>query len=332
MKNLILFFLPVVIITTACNNDSTPDPANDPALKDVEAASVKEFKELVFVGSYQNKPSIYSYNKEENISKVLWHDKNESVLDLEVSDDLSVAFFITYRRIDRRNTPPEYILVKLFRIDLVTGKADLIKKLGDVIQIYSYWDNIGRFVVISNSIDITIASYVNKNKQVFNSFGKLLLDENEVFDISKDGYPLPDVPDLKLTSPKERFMVFEKADSIFIRNNYNNEEMFVSSDYERIINIQWAENLKQVVFLVLSKSDDSENPNTKLFIFDVIEKKAVKTFNEIGKKRFLLYGDFLFYESGLNKSAFVKIFKLSELKEAGVINIKGGCALRSLTN
>ncbi len=51
-----------------------------------------------------------------------------------------------------------------------------------------------RFTLVINSIDKTIASYVNKNIQVYNRFGKLLSDNTEVYDLTKDGYPITKLP------------------------------------------------------------------------------------------------------------------------------------------
>ncbi len=334
MNRLIISILFLIFLVTACN-DQNENNKNDSLDKEIAKAKLTEFKELYFVGIYSGLPSIYKYNYNENRAKLFWSHKDERVLELLVSEDRQTAYFITKRKQRLKSSQPAIERGQLYRIDLSLGKkVELITQLEEGIQMIPYWTDNDRFTLVINSIDKTIASYINKNTQVYNRFGKLLSDNNEIFDLTKDGYPVTKLPPLKFTSPNGMFNIIEKSDSVWIQQSDKKKEINIPIKHKDIKQIGWAENKKQVILLLVDQSElesVSKNKITSLLIiFDLQKKKIIKSFNGSGYKRFVLIGDFLIFDNGFGRDSFIELFRLSSLTKNREIKIIGGCGLKNI--
>jgi hypothetical protein len=329
-----VIFMLIAILFFGCN-ESDADRHNELLEQEIAKAKPSEFKELYFIGNYLGKPSIYRFDAKTNKSKLFWNDNEERVIDLLVNEKRNSAYFITKRQQRLKSSQPAIERGKLYRIDFDFKKVTQITQLEDGIQIIPFWMDDDRFALVVNSIDKTIASYINKNTQIYNRFGKLLSDNNEVFDLTKDGYPITRLPGLKYKSPNELFSVIEKNDSVQVIQNTRNSILHTGITNKIIRNIGWAENNKHVVFLLTDKDTDNKNDsNTKfvstLIIFDLHLKKSVKSYTGAGLKRFVLIGDLLIFDNGVGKDSFIKIFNLNSLQDYQEIKISGGCGLRNI--
>ena len=328
MNKLIIFF--IILLIFRCT-DKNSDPGNAGLEEEIAKAKLTEFKELYFVGMYSGLPSIYKYDAKSGKTKVFWSSVDERVLELLVSEDRQTAYFITKRKQRLKSSKPAIERGELYRIDLNADKVEQITQLEDGIQMIPFWTDNDRFTLVINSIDKTIASYINKNTQVYNKFGKLLSDNNEIFDLIKDGYPVTKLPPLKFTSPNGMFNIIEKDDSIYIKQSNTNNTIKTTIINKEIKEIGWAENNKQVILLLTNKGEVQSRSKNKitsaLVIFDLQKKKIAKTFDAEGYKRFVLIGDFLIFDNGFGRDSFIEIFNLSSLTESRKIKISGGCGL-----
>ncbi len=328
MNKLIIFF--IILFIFRCT-DKNSDSGNAGLEEEIAKAKLTEFKELYFVGMHSGLPSIYRYDAKSGKTKVFWSSVDERVLELLVSEDRQTAYFITKRRQRLKSSKPAIERGELYRIDLNADKVDQITQLEDGIQMIPFWTDNDRFTLVINSIDKTIASYINKNTQVYNKFGKLLSDNNEIFDLIKDGYPVTKLPPLKFTSPNGMFNIIEKDDSIYIKQSNTNNTIKTTIINKEIKEIGWAENNKQVILLLTNKGEVQSRSKNKitsaLVIFDLQKKKIAKTFDAEGYKRFVLIGDFLIFDNGFGRDSFIEIFNLSSLTESRKIKISGGCGL-----
>ena len=331
MKKLLVFMALISLLGCIDKNENA-DNAN--LEKEIEKAKLTEFKELYFVAIYSGLPSLYQYDYKTNKAKIFWNHKNERVLELLVSGDRQTAYFITKRKQRLKSSQPAIERGQLYRIDINTGKVEQIAQLEDGIQMIPYWTDDDRFTLVINSIDKTIASYINKNTQVYNRFGKLLSDNNETFDLTKDGYPVTRLPDLEYISPNGMFNIVEKKDSVFIQQSGSKTEIKTAIANKEIKQIGWAENNKHVIILLLDKNksepDSKDKIISSLTIFDLQKKKNVKTFNGFGYKRFVLIGDLLIFDNSFGRDSFIELFSLSSLSENRKIIVTGGCGLKNV--
>lgn len=323
----------VLIIFLSCNDVNENNLDEDNLNKEIENAQLSEFSGFYFVGNYAGKPSIYIYDHETDKSKIFWHSNDERVIDLLVSPDNTSGYFITKRKQRLKSSQPAIEKGRLYRIDFEIKKVESITQLEDGIQIIPFWMDNDRFTLVINSIDKTIASYVNKNTQVYNRFGKLLSDNTEVYDLTKDGYPITKPPTLNFKSPNELFTAAENNDSILIRQQKSKKEICTELS-GKILKLAWAENNKHLIMLIKSKEQEKLSTNnadkTLLAMFDLQKKKVVKKFDTVGSNGFVLIGDFLIFDKGFGKDSYIEIFKLESLSNYKTIKINGGCALRNI--
>jgi hypothetical protein len=334
MKSTIILFCSLVFIG-GCNNsenNSYDQKFND----EIANATIAEFIGFYFVGNHSGIPAIYHYDASSEKVKLFWKKEGERVMDLLVSRDKKAAYFLTMRKQRLKSSKPAIERGRLYRIDFDANKVELITQLDEAIQIIPFWQDDDRFTLVINSVDKTIASYINKNTQVYNKFGKLLSDNNEIFDITKDGYPITKLPELKLMSPNEMFSVIMQEDTLQIKRNSSGQIINTKFIKKEIRQINWAGNNKNVILLLVNKADELQSSSTKpdsstLIIFDLFNKKVIKTFDEVGYKSFVLIGDFLIFDNGFGKDSSIKIINISSLEELKTIKIAGGCGLRNIS-
>jgi len=333
MKNFMQLTL-LVSLFFSCNEVKDKDFDEDDLNKEIENARLSELSEIYFVGNYAGNLSVYKYDYKTDKSKVFWHSNDERVIDLLISPDYKSAYFISKRKQRLKSSQPAIEKGRLYRIDFEVNKVESITQLEEGIQVIPFWTDNDRFTLVINSIDKTIASYINKNTQVYNRFGKLLSDNTEIYDLTKDGYPITRLPSINYKSPNELFTVIEKNDSIYIRQQKSKKEIKTRFTSKKILQIGWAENNKHLIMLLKSKDQLKQSPNdlekTLLAIYDLQKKKTVKMFETVGYKRFVLIGDFLIFDNGFARDSHIEIFKLESLSNYKAIKINGGCGLRNI--
>lgn len=338
MSKLIIKILPLIILPgilfISCTNNKDDDYDKENLNKEIKNAKVTEFRSFYFVGNYSGIPSIYKYDYVKDTYKIFWHSDDERVIDLLISPDYKTGYFICKRKQRLKSSQPAIEKGRLYRIDFELNKAELITQLEEGIQVIPFWTDNDRFTLIINSIDKTIASYVNKNIQVYNRFGKLLSDNTEIFDLTKDGYPVTKLPSLNYKSPNGLFEVIGKKDSIYIRQQKSQKEIKTKFKSKKILQLAWAENNKQLIILFKSYDELTKNPTDQkksvLAIYDLQLQKTVKLFGTFENNRFVLIGDFLIFDNGFGRDSYIKIFKLETLSDFKTIKINGGCSLRNI--
>lgn len=332
-RNKMKFFLLnilVILLLISCKSNNEKNPEDDPAMRDVKTAVVRDVKGFYFVGMNQKIPSAYYYDFKSDEVNLIKSNKDEKIYELELAPDGNTFFYLTYTKLNKKIAIPEFNGIKIFRYEPALDKSELIQTLKPAIQLYSYWIDNDRFRVVAVSFDKVVASYINKNALTFNYFGKLLSDENELFDLVKNGYPVIETPPLFSLSPMKRFEVISKNDTLFIRNNFDETENKLDLLKNNLLKISWAEDLRNVVLMMKNDSAGKTDISHTIIVYDLLKKKIVKTFEEKGIKSFLLLGDYLIYDFKNSQNYAINIFKLSTMNNIKTISLKDGCALKSL--
>lgn len=334
MNKYFAFILLSVGLLVSCSDNKENDYDKENLNQEIKNAKLTEFKSFYFVGNYSGNPSIYKYDYINDVYKIFWYTNDERVMDLLISPDYKSGYFITKRKQRLKSSQPAIEKGRLYRIDFELNKAELITQLEDGIQVIPFWTDNDRFTLVINSVDKVIASYINKNIQVYNRFGKLLSDNTEIFDLTKDGYPVTKLPSLNFKSPNGLFEVVERKDSIYIRQQKSQKEIRTSFKSKKILQLGWAENNKQLIILFRTDNEltniKTDPPKSMLAIYDLQKQKIVKTFSLSENNRFVLIGDFLIFDNGIGRDSYIKIFKLETLSDFRIIKINGGCGLRNI--
>ena len=330
---LIIFFLNAIILNSF-GEKTDEEKAEEHLSNAINKAQIAEFTGFYFVGNQSGIPSLYWYDYYKDKVKIFWRDPDERVIDLLISPNNKSGFFITKRKQRLKSSQPAIEKGRLYRIDFEQKRTELITQLTDGIQIIPFWLDNDRFTLVINSVDLTIASYINKNTQVYNRFGKLLSDNTEVFDITKDGYPVTKISRLQLTSPNEMFTVIEKNDSVQIKQTKSRKEIKTRFKNKTIMQIKWAEDNKHVLLLMKTKvpkeNINQDDVSVLLALFDLQKKKTVKMYSGIGVQNFRIIGNYLLFDNGVGKKSEIEIVKIDDVGKIQKIKVHGGCSLRRI--
>jgi len=298
---------------------------------------VKETAKLdyfIFVGMEKGNAGLFKYDINKEQSYLLWSEKKEKVVDLSFSLDRKTSFFLTAGNYGKKGAFPFIDRVKLYLLSK-DSVVTFIKEIGSGMQVFTSWETGNAFKVILNSIDRTVASYIEQHTQIFNEFGKQLVDETKTYNLTADGYPKPLERSINNESTDGNFSIFSSQDSVFIIYPYKQKEL-ISITKQKINQVEWSNDGKFVFISTFDISSDNKtlydkNPNTsKLLIFSLDQKKILKQWEGVGIKNFFVQNNFLIFDGGFKNNFTIHIYNFKEMKPADEIKIEGGCGLRNI--
>jgi hypothetical protein len=249
------------------------------------------------------------------------------------------AFFLTAGHFGKKNIFPYITRVKLYEINIDSSKVRFIKRIGDGIQVFTQWEDKNNFRIVINRIDKIVATYIRQQTFIYNIFGKELLNETKIFDLTKNGYPRPAQNPDNLNSPSKRFTVLNKGKDttqVYLQDHDKGEQYYVLGNGQKINKIRWSEDEK---YLILSTIDLNINKKTlnanvletsTLVIYNINKYQIVKQWNGDGVKNFYIRNDFLIFDNGFRENSRVDIFNLKKMNQFDEIKIKRGCGLRNI--
>ncbi len=308
--------------------DLSADPLNAPSLQN-----------FLFVGTIDNKAGLYKYNIKEKKYTKFWSNGSQNVVELSYSKDMKTAFFLTARHYGKRGVFPYITDVKLYLSSSDSSNVSLLKKIGSGMQVFTKWGMDNTYKVILNSFDKTIANYVHQHVQIFNMFGKELLDKTNTYNIVKDGYPKPPGIIINKVSPDKKYFLSSAGKdtiSIFINNPGNGNNVFIVKGTQKLNQLRWVGEDKSVVFTTINITPNNntlykKKPETsKLFIYSIQSKKVIKQWNGGGVKNFFIYGKTLVFDNGFDNNSSIYIYNLNKNKMIDSVKIKGGCGLKNI--
>ncbi len=325
----ISYNLLLALILISCK-DSSNDKLHELLHKDVKR--FPHVEEFYFVGATELNPGVYVHNFNTGKSKIFWNSRTETVVDFSLAEDFKTAFFVTAIRYGVAGSFPFVEKTRLYRIDPEKRKAEFVKDIGNVIQIYSYWSDEGNYNLTINLFDSKVNTYVIQTKRVYNQFGRLLSELSETSDLMISGYPVIKLKDIKYISYDERFRLFSTADSVFIRDTKTKEKIFVQQSDQKISEIEWVMDKSFVVFSSVKPKQENVRSDflASLNIFDLNKKEIIQTHLSSSLYRFAVTNDFLIFETGFQSNSKIHIIKLPGLEQHQIISIKGGCGLRGI--
>jgi hypothetical protein len=329
-----IFFLLILLSLYGCGSKKSDE--NDRTKINNNKAKT-ETDGFIFVGMYDYYPGLYKYDITAKKYKVFWSVQGEKVIELSYSDDRKAAFFITAQEYGKRGVFPFVKEVKLYRIDIDSSKVHFVKKIGSGLQLFTEWEVDDSFKVILNSLNKTVANYIDQQTEIFSKYGKELINKTKIYDITKEGYPRPPEPKDKTASPDGRYKIVSETDSsttkIFVDDLKNQNKYLFASANQKLNNVEWYDNDNYVIFSTLDISPHNETiysrqPNTsKIFIGSVKEKKLVKTWEGSGVKNFFIIRNILVFDDGFKDNSTIHLYNLKTSTSVDSIKIQGGCGI-----
>ncbi len=280
-----------------------------------------------FVGKAGSETGLYKYNLNDNKYELFWSATKETVVQLSYSDNLEYAFFITARRIGTKRGVSFIRRIKLYSLDLKNSSVELIRKIGNAVQLLAYWlDN--NYKIQLTQFDMKIASHVNKINQIYSPFGKLIKEETEIFDFIKDGYPQFEIKRTSLISPSGNFGITQSAYSVFLSIAGVEGKVFIDSTASKINKVKWNSDESHVFFTAnpISENKFKKTPST-IYVYDVVNQKIVKKWDGEDKMNFIIVNELLIFDTSFKNQFAISVFNYIKNKDVFRIQIRGGCGL-----
>lgn len=331
----IIILFSALFFICGCSNKSSNKVFEDSpeSIHDTNFSSSKF--DFYFVGMIGENSGLYKFIADKKKVSRFWSNKKEKVVELSYSSDRKNIFFITASNFGKRGVFPFISNVKLYLINKDSSKVKFVQKLGSGLQIFTTWATDNTFKVILNSFDKTVVTYVNKQTFIFSEFGRELVNNSKIFDITKDGYPKPPGKLIKDYSPNNNFrIVFRDSSftSIYLRTK--TEESLITRVKQRLNQVEWSSDEKYLIFSTIditptNKTLYDKQPNTsQIFIYNIAQKKISRSFDGGGLKNFFINKNYLIFDNGFGKSSSIQIYNYKTLEPIQSIKIKGGCGLR----
>lgn len=320
-------FLKYILITlsflfVSCDKQNEEDSL----LKENYYSKIQNFKGFYFISENQGRFDLMYYDFLEDSVLKIFSDNSQKVIEVEHNFHSNSTFFITVNRLNKKTAIPEYEGIRLYRYDHNHKKVDLLNKFSASIQIYSFWIDINRYKVIRIYFDDIVASYVNKHTLIYNPFGKLLSEENEVFDLVKGGYPVKENLPLKFFSFGKNQQIKFDADSVFIvKKELNRSKKLLVN--KKVLDLIWTDDEKHLIVFYQNR----ENKRKNILLFDLTNNKIVRTFDKKGIKNFLSIGNYLIFDYRENNSQTIDVFNIKRLLSVKKISFGKNSYLKNVT-
>jgi len=324
---IIILILPLLIVSCKRKQEGQEPPVT------------RNFDSFVFVGMNESKPGLYKYNVIKNSFSESWQSKEEEVVELSYSGKHSCAFFLTATKTGKEGIFPFIKDARLYVIPDTSLKPRFVKEIGSGLQVFSRWESETVFRIVINSWDKEVSTYINQKTIIFNTYGRILQEETQTYDVTTDGYPrLPKIKPDSL-SPSGRFQVSYKEgknDSVFLVQRKNNNQYFITTINKPVNEISWSDDRDFIFISTLdvtpsNRSIFTREPNTSsLYAYSISDKKIIKEWTGSGYKNFFTISDFLIFDDGFGRNSSICIYDFKKNKIIKQIKIKGGCGLSGI--
>jgi len=320
------------LIFISCEKVSSDDENLKDYRSTVETTALKNIEYFFFVGKAGRETGLYKYNLNDNEYELFWSAAKENVVQLSYSDNLEYAFFITARRIGTKRGVSFIRRTKLYRLDLENSSIELIREIGDAVQLLATWlDN--NYKIQLTQFDMKIASHIKKITQIYSPFGKLIKEETEIFDFIKDGYPQFEIKRTSLISPSSNFGITQSADSVFLSIAGAVDKVFIDSTASKINKVKWNSDESYVFFTANSIIENKfkKIPST-IYVYDVVNQKTVKKWDSEDKMNFIIANKLLIFDTSFKNQSAIGVYNYKKNEDVFRIQIKGSCGLIHLLN
>jgi len=329
----ILFLAGLIFFQYACENQKKPaDEKNINSTLNEQKDSLSHF---AYVALAYGKPAIYKYDIVKENFELLWWNQDDFVIALITDHKTNNSFFITARKVGQKGNFPFISNIELYRINPKVTEVDFISSIGNSMQINAYWNDEGNFELVFTDIDKTISSYINKCVQVYNSFGKIIDDKVETFDLAKTGYPQLLPKKSSTVSESGRYGISEINDSVYLRTAGDKKEQFITLIDGSISEVGWSRDEDYLFFSTSnakgSTDKSKDSPVSGLYIYDIKKDSLVSSWIGPGRKDFFTTGDLLIFEDGLAENSYIVVYNFREAEQLNTFTRKGGNGLKNIS-
>jgi hypothetical protein len=294
------------------------------------------YSNILIIGRYQGRPSIYSYNIAAKQTKLFWSRWGRKIVTLNHYKDRSFSFFVTALGYGKQGSFPYVRDARIYLFSGADEKVNEIDELGDGLQVYTYWDAKDTFKVNITKPDSIKSELLIQKIYSFNHQGKVGGTKTRTFNITTDGFPKPPSIQPQLVSNNNKqFIRIAELDSesyIYLKKIEERSESMVANFKGSLLNAIWSNDDKFLFITVKSKSRANRTITNQqeLMIIDTDQKKLLKTFYSNYYQNILANGNYLFYETIIDGESAISVYDVLNDDIYDVIKMPGGCAINNL--
>ncbi|MFA7418850.1 MAG: hypothetical protein WCZ90_04115 [Melioribacteraceae bacterium] len=299
-----------------------------------------EFMNVPFLGNYLGKGAVYNYNLKTKSTEILWSRSNRKVLSLNLSRDSRFAFIVAAENLIEHGNVTSIQNARVYFLHRNEDEIDELMNIGNMNQLYTYWDQQDTFRVNATFPDSNNARIFYQRIFSWDSYGKGDNSTERSFDLLLQGFPTN--PDRKpeLFSPNGEFQVRsgknDGREYFYLKNFPDKSEVLLASSKGNIRDVRWSADSRYLFIITaerpFEKKNSTEVIRQELIIYDNVKKKLLAIIDGSGFSNLLVRGKLLFFDERLNGTDQITILDLTNLSKYDSINLYGGCALNNLPN
>jgi len=330
MKRVLSPFLICFIIIAGCSNNEKENKETTPEISQNGSDSLA-LNSFLFVGKWYGNVGIFNYDIASKKTAVVWWKTTETVITLNYKPGGNPSFFLTAKRYGKKGSYPFINRMRLYRINEGITNSEKIADLGDGIQLAAHWNDVGNLEVLFTKVDEKIASYVNRYKKVYNTFGKLIDDEIETYDIEKSGFPRLLPRQSETVSASGKYGVAVINDTVYLKVAGEHDLKFVTPVVHNFNRSAWNDKEDYFFISTIDLQDESiktNDPETSaLYIYSIQGDSVTVSWHGGGIKNFFVYNDFIIFDDGFDRNSSINIYNFRLNKLYANIKMYGGCGL-----
>lgn len=292
------------------------------------------FANILFIGKYQGRPSVYNFNLLNKQSKLFWSRWGRKVMAVNYSADRNSLFILTALGYGKQGGFPYIKDSRLYFYDGLKDQVDEIDEFGDGLQLYSYWDNSDTFKVNITIPDSLNSDLLNQKIYSYDKTGKKENLRTRNFVLTRDGFPKPPkfIPWLYSANGTYQLRLVEDGEeySVYLRDLKKKAEVLITSFNGIIKNLRWTRDEK-FIFVIVQQNKPGVTGRDILLIIDTTEKKVARNFTGPIYKDLLVQGNLLFFDQQFEGVSQITIYDFAADMIYGEIQLPGGCGINDLS-
>jgi len=290
-----------------------------------------DYKPFYFIGYDIGRPALYKTDILEIQPELIWSRWGREIMNLYRAENRNNFFFTASLAEDIRGNFPLVMDARLYKFDRSTENVNLVKYFGKGLNLSAGWENDSSFIAYFTILDSMLTSKIIQRKFVYNPDGEQEDSTKQIFELVKDGIPIPTFVNINPISPNLRYKIVivenDSTSSLNIIDELNGSNNFIGNISGKLKENKW--NGKSDY--LFAKFESKETPDTTdLYIVDLKKMILTKHFRSSGRKNFIIIGNLLVFDDGFGEESFITLFRYRKNQIFSEIRIPGGCGVYNI--
>lgn len=287
-----------------------------------------DYFDIYFIGEDLERAALFKTELLLPKPQLVWSKWGHGILELFRSKDRNTFFFTTALHKGIRGGFPLIMDTKLFYFNREQEHIKNINSFGNIMNIAGNWDD-STFITVYSTLDSMLTSTIYQRQFDYNLKGELIKSSERIFELVKDGIPVPKFSNINPVSSDLRYKLSPfKTDSSLVLNiidELNGTKIYISELNGEIKENDWNA-ANDYLFIVVHSSLDS----TDLLVVNLREMKLVRQFSGPGEKNFIIVGKLLIFDDGYKENSRIIIYRYRKDKIYSEIRVAGGCGINNI--